>query len=52
MAVVMLPLGRKRGDEDTSGAGPRVNVVAVGMLLTPIMLGIGGTVARRVTRCP
>jgi regulator of protease activity HflC (stomatin/prohibitin superfamily) len=41
----MLPLGRKRGDEDTSGAGPRVNVVAVAMLLTPVVIGIGGTVA-------
>jgi regulator of protease activity HflC (stomatin/prohibitin superfamily) len=45
VGVVMLPLGRKRGDEDTSGAGPRVNVVAVAMLLTPIVIGIGGTVA-------
>jgi regulator of protease activity HflC (stomatin/prohibitin superfamily) len=41
----MLPLGRKRGDEDSSGAGPRVNVVAVGMLVAVIVLGIGGTVA-------
>jgi regulator of protease activity HflC (stomatin/prohibitin superfamily) len=45
VGVVMLPLGRKRGDEDASGAGPRVNVVAVAMLLTPIVIGIGGTVA-------
>jgi regulator of protease activity HflC (stomatin/prohibitin superfamily) len=45
VGVVMLPLGRKRGDEDTSGAGPRVNVVAVAMLLTPVVIGIGGTVA-------
>src|SRR6187200_2634776 len=41
----MLPLGRKRGDEDASGGGPRVNVVAAAMLLTPIVIGIGGTVA-------
>jgi regulator of protease activity HflC (stomatin/prohibitin superfamily) len=45
VGVVMLPLGRKRGDEDASGGGPRVNVVAAAMLLTPIVIGIGGTVA-------
>ena len=45
MGVVMLPLGRKRGDEDSAGGGPRMNVVAIVMLLTSIAIGIGGTVA-------
>ena len=45
MAVVMLPLGRKRGEEDVPGGGPRVNVVAALMLILPIALGIAATVA-------
>src|SRR6476620_6430369 len=40
----MLPLGRKRGDEDSSGAGPRVNVVGGGMLVAPSGLGMVGIV--------
>jgi SPFH domain / Band 7 family len=39
----MLPLGRKRGEEESTGGGPRVNVVAAAMLLTPIVIGIAGT---------
>jgi regulator of protease activity HflC (stomatin/prohibitin superfamily) len=41
----MLPLGRKRGEEDVPGGGPRVNVVAALMLILPIALGIAATVA-------
>jgi hypothetical protein len=41
----MLPLGRKRGEEDSSGGGPRMNVVAAAMLLIPVLIGIGATVA-------
>ena len=45
MGVVMLPLGRKRGEDDSSGGGPRVNVVAAAMLLIPTVIGIGATAA-------
>jgi regulator of protease activity HflC (stomatin/prohibitin superfamily) len=45
VGVVMLPLGRKRGEEESTGGGPRVNVVAAAMLLTPIVIGIAGTAA-------
>jgi regulator of protease activity HflC (stomatin/prohibitin superfamily) len=45
VGVVMLPLGRKRGEEDSGGGGPRVNVVAAAVLLAPVVIGIGGTVA-------
>jgi len=45
VGVVMLPLGRKRGEEDSSGGGPRMNVVAAAMLLIPVLIGIGATVA-------
>ena len=45
MGVVMLPLGRKRGEEDSASGGPRLNVVAAVMLVTPIAIGIAGTVA-------
>ncbi len=45
MGVVMLPLNRKRGEEDVSGGGPRVNVVAAVMLLLPLVLGIAASVA-------
>src|SRR5438094_9882382 len=41
----MLPLGRKRGEDDSSGGGPRVNVVAAAMLLIPTVIGIGATAA-------
>src|SRR5438067_12897213 len=41
----MLPLGRKRGEDDSSAGAPRVNVVAAAMLLAPVVIGIGGTVA-------
>ncbi len=41
----MLPLSRKRGDEDGSSGGPRVNVVAALMLILPIVLGIAASVA-------
>jgi hypothetical protein len=40
VGVVILPLGRKRGEEDASGGGPRTNVVAAAMLLIPVVIGI------------
>jgi regulator of protease activity HflC (stomatin/prohibitin superfamily) len=45
VGVVMLPLGRKRGDEDSGTGGPRVNVIAALMLLMPTAIGIAGTAA-------
>ena len=46
MAAV-LPLSiRKRRDEETGPDGPRVNVVALAMLLIPLLLGIAGTIGR------
>jgi regulator of protease activity HflC (stomatin/prohibitin superfamily) len=45
VAVVMLPLGRKRGEEDSGSGGPRLNVVAAVMLVTAIAIGIAGTAA-------
>ncbi len=44
MAVLPLSI-RKRRDEETGPDGPRVNVVALAMLLIPLLLGIAGTIA-------
>lgn len=45
MSVVMLPLGRKRGEEDVSAGAARVNVVAALMLIVPAALGIAASAA-------
>jgi regulator of protease activity HflC (stomatin/prohibitin superfamily) len=44
--VAVVPLSiRKRKDEDAGVDGPRVNVVALAMLLIPVLVGIAGTIA-------
>ena len=44
MGMVMLPLSRKRSDDETSTAKPRLNVIAIVLLLASILMGVAASV--------